>query len=112
MYPDLPGSQGRLLFNHIFGGKQSAGGIYILTPAGTYGCGDPLLIEPVPEFQDGFLIGRFKGGTRNGMKADQIDAASNSMQNPGQFIHVPGSIVQSPEQYIFKRNPPLSTEIP
>ena len=79
-----------LFLDYLFGGEQSTCCPNVLTATGSDGGGDPFCYEFIPEVLNGSLIGRFKRGIRNGVKPDQIDPATNPLEDSGKLIHMGG----------------------
>ena len=82
--------------------EQSASRVYILPPGCSYGGQYSLFIQPFPEPEEGFVVTGLQGGSRYGMEPDQVNAAAQSVQQPGKFPYMPFRIVQIFEYNILE----------
>jgi hypothetical protein len=101
-----------LLFHQLQGGKQSASRPDVLSAAGPDGGEETFGIQPLLEFLDGAFIGRFKRGVRYRVEPDQVDPATDPIQDPGQLLYMRGAIVKAFEKDVLKGYPALPPEIP
>ena len=91
--------------------EQSAGRVDVLSAAGTDGGEDAVLGEIVAEALHGGIVGSMQVDVGNLVKADEVDAAVESLEQADEFTGVGGGVVESAKHDVFERQPPLVGEV-